>query len=38
GWNTIGRTEMVFFDAGQQPPALLQPGDQLRLRIERIIR
>ncbi|PBQ09090.1 5-oxoprolinase subunit PxpB [Pseudomonas syringae] len=38
GWNTIGRTEMVFFDAGQHPPALLQPGDQLRLRIERIIR
>lgn len=38
GWNTIGRTEMVFFDADQHPPALLQPGDQLRLRIERIIR
>lgn len=38
GWNTIGRTEMVFFDAAQNPPALLQPGDQLRLRIERIIR
>ncbi|GAB7528755.1 5-oxoprolinase subunit PxpB [Pseudomonas sp. 3A(2025)] len=38
GWNTIGRTEMVFFDTEQDPPALLQPGDQLRLRIERIIR
>ncbi|MDE1169394.1 MAG: 5-oxoprolinase subunit PxpB [Pseudomonas sp.] len=38
GWNTIGRTEMVFFNAEQSPPAILQPGDQLRFRIERIIR
>lgn len=38
GWNTIGRTSMVFFDAQRNPPAILQPGDQLRLRIERIIR
>ncbi|UCJ18492.1 5-oxoprolinase subunit PxpB [Pseudomonas sp. MM211] len=38
GWNTIGRTSMVFFDAERTPPAILQPGDQLRLRIERIIR
>ncbi|AHF67987.1 5-oxoprolinase subunit PxpB [Pseudomonas cichorii] len=38
GWNTIGRTEMSFFDPGQSPPALLQPGDLLRFRIERIIR
>ncbi|OCR25177.1 allophanate hydrolase [Pseudomonas syringae] len=38
GWNTIGRTEMVFFDPEQSPPALLQPGDLLRFRIERIIR
>ncbi|MHC6225164.1 5-oxoprolinase subunit PxpB [Pseudomonas sp. X10] len=38
GWNTIGRTSMVFFDAERNPPAVLQPGDQLRLRIERIIR
>ncbi|MBC3949030.1 MULTISPECIES: 5-oxoprolinase subunit PxpB [Pseudomonas] len=38
GWNTIGRTEMVFFDPAQSPPALLQPGDLLRFRIERIIR
>ncbi len=38
GWNTIGHTDMVFFDALQSPPALLQPGDHIRLRIERIIR
>lgn len=38
GWNTIGRTSMVFFDPERVPPAVLQPGDQLRLRIERIIR
>ena len=38
GWNTIGRTEMSFFDPTQNPPAILRPGDFLRLRIERIIR
>lgn len=38
GWNTIGRTEMSFFDPTQNPPAMLRPGDMLRLRIERIIR
>ena len=38
GWNTIGHTDMVFFDARQSPPALLQPGDHIRFRIERIIR
>lgn len=38
GWNTIGRTAMVFFHADRQPPAILAPGDQLRFRIERIIR
>ena len=38
GWNTIGRTEMAFFDPTQNPPAILRPGDQLRFRIERIIR
>ncbi len=29
GWNTIGTTEMVFFDATRDPPALLQPGDSI---------
>ena len=38
GWNTIGRTEMAFFDPTQNPPAILRPGDQMRFRIERIIR
>lgn len=38
GWNTIGRTEMAFFDPTQNPPAMLRPGDMLRFRIERIIR
>ena len=38
GWNTIGRTEMAFFDPTQNPPAILRPDDQLRFRIERIIR
>ncbi|UUT22982.1 MULTISPECIES: 5-oxoprolinase subunit PxpB [Pseudomonas] len=38
GWNTIGRTEMAFFDPTRNPPAMLRPGDMLRLRIERIIR
>jgi len=29
GWNTIGTTEMVFFDATRDPPALLQPGGSI---------
>lgn len=38
GWNTIGRTSMCFFDPAQHPPALLRPGDAIRLRVERVIR
>lgn len=38
GWNTIGRTRMAFFDAAQHPPALLQPGDSIRFRVEQVIR
>ena len=38
GWNTIGSTTMCFFDAGQDPPALLQPGDTIRFRVEKVIR
>ena len=38
GWNTIGSTTMRFFDPGQDPPALLQPGDTIRFRVERVIR
>ncbi|MEP6875006.1 MAG: 5-oxoprolinase subunit PxpB [Burkholderiales bacterium] len=38
GWNTIGSTSMHFFDPTQDPPALLQPGDTLRFRVEKVIR
>ncbi len=38
GWNTIGRAAMQFFDPARDPPALLQPGDLLRFRIERVLR
>jgi KipI family sensor histidine kinase inhibitor len=38
GWNTIGSTRMVFFDAGREPPALLQPGDSIRFRVEKVVR
>lgn len=38
GWNTIGSTRMSFFDPGKEMPALLQPGDSIRFRVERVIR
>lgn len=38
GWNTIGSTAMHFFDPTQDPPALLQPGDTLRFRVQKVIR
>jgi len=38
GWNTIGTTAMRFFDSTQDPPALLQPGDTLRFRVQKVIR
>ena len=38
GWNTIGSTTMCFFDARQDPPALLKPGDTIRFRVEKVIR
>ncbi|XHO07142.1 5-oxoprolinase subunit B (plasmid) [Ralstonia syzygii] len=38
GWNTIGSSEMCFFDPNRNPPALLQPGDVLRFRVEKVIR
>ncbi len=31
GWQLVGRTARVLFDAARQPPALLQPGDGVRL-------
>lgn len=36
GWNTIGRTEMVFFDPGLDPPIRVRPGDAIRFRVERV--
>lgn len=38
GWNTIGTTTASFFDVGRDPPALLRPGDRLRLRAAAVIR
>lgn len=38
GWNTIGTTTACFFDAGRSPPALLRPGDRLRLYAAKVIR
>lgn len=38
GWNTIGSTEMRFFDPASDPPALLRPGDSIRFRIAAVIR
>lgn len=38
GWNTIGCTAMAFFDPTRDPPALLQPGDSIRFRVEQVIR
>jgi KipI family sensor histidine kinase inhibitor len=30
GWNLLGRTDVVLFDADRDPPALLEPGTQVR--------
>jgi KipI family sensor histidine kinase inhibitor len=38
GWNTIGSTAMSFFDPALEQPALLQPGDSIRFRVEKVIR
>lgn len=38
GWNTIGSTSMSFFDPTQDPPAMLQPGDLIRFRVEKVVR
>lgn len=32
GWNLIGRTPLMLFDARRKPPCLLAPGDQVRFR------
>jgi len=38
GWNTIGSTEVAFFDVERTPPALLQPGDCIRFKTTRVLR
>lgn len=38
GWNTIGSTDMAFFDVARTPPTLLQPGDSIRFRILQVLR
>jgi len=38
GWNTIGSTTMNFFNPAQDPPAVLQPGDCVRFRVQDIVR
>jgi KipI family sensor histidine kinase inhibitor len=38
GWNTIGHTDMSFFDPRRDPPALMAPGDMIRFHAERIVR
>jgi inhibitor of KinA len=30
GWQLLGRTDLIFWDAFRDPPALLQPGQQVR--------
>lgn len=30
GWQIIGQTDQILFDAGSEHPALLQPGDSVR--------
>lgn len=30
GWRLIGTTDLVVFDPGRDPPALIRPGDRLR--------
>jgi KipI family sensor histidine kinase inhibitor len=32
GWQLVGHTDLVLFDAGRTPPALLTPGTRVRFR------
>lgn len=34
GWNLIGHTELPFFDAAADPPALLAAGDRIRFMVK----
>ena len=37
GWHILGRSSVRFFDPAAQPPALLAPGDHVRIIIEDIL-
>ncbi|WP_369787951.1 5-oxoprolinase subunit PxpB [Rouxiella sp. WC2420] len=37
GWNTIGHTEYVFFNAAATPPVMLRPGDSLQFRVKKVL-
>lgn len=37
GWNLIGHTSVKLFDPGQMPPALLSPGDTVRMIVEDVL-
>src|SRR5471030_1264885 len=38
GWNTIGHTDMSFFDPARTDPAMFALGDMIRFSVERIVR
>jgi 5-oxoprolinase (ATP-hydrolysing) subunit B len=38
GWNTIGSTDVAFFDVARTSPALLAPGDRIRFKVQRVLR
>jgi KipI family sensor histidine kinase inhibitor len=37
GWNLIGHTSMTLFDPTRTPPALLSPGDTVRMIVEDVL-
>lgn len=37
GWHVIGRASIDVFDLANDPPALLEPGDIVRFRVEQVI-
>lgn len=37
GWNLIGHTSMTLFDPARTPPALLSPGDTVRMIVEDVL-
>jgi KipI family sensor histidine kinase inhibitor len=38
GWNTIGSSPLAFFYPEREVPVLLQHGDSIRFRVEKVIR